>query len=125
MTLMMPEWFASLTVGSNRKARPPFTLNSSGWLSVVPTKFAPGTVPALPADFQKFELLNPPSVVAFTFASPAPLPLKLLPALLSVIALPYVPDKPAPGATFPAVIAYGAGVRFCRGVRMEIGRAHV
>jgi len=43
--------------------------------------------PALPAVFQKLELLNPPSVAAFTSVRPEPLPVKLLAALLNVIAL--------------------------------------
>lgn len=37
-------------------------------------KFAPGDVPLFPPVFQKFELLNPPNVAAFTFVNPAPSP---------------------------------------------------
>src|SRR5438309_7862511 len=35
-------------LSSSRSARSPLTLNSSGRLSVVPRKFTPGVVPALP-----------------------------------------------------------------------------
>ena len=41
--------------GSRRRARCPFTLSSSAWLSLVPRKFVPGVVPALP-----FRLHTPP-----------------------------------------------------------------
>src|SRR6184192_3471669 len=44
----MLKWFASLAVGSSRRARPPFTLNSNDWLSLVPRNCALGAVPALP-----------------------------------------------------------------------------
>jgi hypothetical protein len=40
---------------SRRSARAPLTLNSSGWLSVVPRKCVPGVVPALPVRPQASE----------------------------------------------------------------------
>src|SRR4051794_14971673 len=54
-----------MVLGSSRNARLPLTLKSSGWLSVVPRKFAAGVVPALPLAFQKVV----PNVVAFTSAA--------------------------------------------------------
>src|ERR1035438_10526810 len=78
------------------------TRKSRGWLSVVPMKFAPGIVPELPVVFQALPkaaggTVPPARLLAFKFARAAPLPAKLLPALLSVTAAPYVPDKPALG----------------------------
>ena len=53
----------------------------------VPRKCVPAAVPALPVVRQKLELLNPPRVMAFKSVKPAPLPVKLLPALLNATAL--------------------------------------
>jgi len=55
-------------------------------LSVVPTKLD-AVVPALPPVFQNWFAFKPPSAAAFTPLKPAPLPAKLLPALLNVTAL--------------------------------------
>ena len=51
-----------------------------------PKKFTPAVVPLLPAVCQKFPAPSPPSVAAFTLFNPAPLPTKLLPALLKLTA---------------------------------------
>src|ERR1019366_10748412 len=65
-----------VALGSNRSARLPFTLNSSAWLSVVPTNCVPGVVPLLPPVCQKFVALNPFNATAFTPVTFAPLPAK-------------------------------------------------
>src|ERR1017187_2074303 len=108
---------APLVFGSKRNARPPFTRNSNDRLSVVPMKFPfAGFASALPPRCQKFELLKPPRVSAFTLLTPAPLPvkppLKLFAALLNVTALPYGPAVNPPIPTFSAKIADGVGVNF-------------
>ena len=72
--------------GSRSKPRWPLARSSNGWLSVVPRKLA-AVVPLLPVVRQKPDALTPPSVAAFTPVNPAPLPVKLLPALLSETAL--------------------------------------
>src|SRR2546430_16426498 len=82
-----------------RNARVLLTWISTGWLSAVPRKFTPGVVPALPPVFQKFDADKPPSVTALTLVSPPPLPL-----------------KSPPLTRLPAVMAYGVGVTFCRGL---------
>src|SRR5262249_10813568 len=51
------------------RARCPFTLNSSAWLSVVPRKFVPAVVPALPPVFQKPDESSPSSWSAFRFVT--------------------------------------------------------
>src|ERR1017187_1547947 len=78
---------APLVFGSRRSARVPFVFNSSGWLSVVPTKFAPGIEPTLPPRFQKLAAPNPPSETAFTLVKPVPLAEKLLGGLLKLLGL--------------------------------------
>src|SRR6266567_5588694 len=53
-TLAPPITFgAPFALGSSLSARPLFTHNSNGWLSMVPTKFRPGVVPELPNNVQK------------------------------------------------------------------------
>ena len=145
-------------VGSSRSPRWLFTLNSSGWLSVVPRKCVPGVVPALPRVRQKVGLkavrfrspgvIVPSVISADSMLAPsrltlalnrasgtvplvswlalsavrfAPLPAKLLAALLSVTGLEYVPLRLVPAnAPFklPAVIAYGVAVIGWRGMRL-------
>src|SRR5258708_20662400 len=46
---------APLVLGSRRSARAPLTLISNGWLSAVPRKFAPGSVPVLPSSAQPLD----------------------------------------------------------------------
>ena len=64
---------------------------------MVPRKLTPCDVSALPVVFQKLEAENPPSIPAFTFVNPPPLPMKLLAAFVKFTELPYVPDKFAAG----------------------------
>src|SRR5206468_6130419 len=48
LPLKPPMSLGLVVLGSTRRARCPKTLSSSAWLSVVPRKFVPGVVPALP-----------------------------------------------------------------------------
>src|SRR5207302_3001047 len=61
-------------LGSSRRPRRLFTRKSSAWLSVVPRNCTFGVMPALPLIFQRLVALTPPTVVAFTLVTPAPLP---------------------------------------------------
>src|SRR6266566_8383687 len=101
---------APLVFGSMRKARPLFTRNPKGWLSVVPKKLAP-VVPALPPSRQPLmeEIWTPlPLAVMSTFE----------PALRLTVSEKPFNDRTTVPLAMPALsakIAYGDGVNCWRG----------
>src|SRR2546430_420017 len=75
--------------GSSRNPRAPLTASSRAWRFVLPINWPAPTL--LPPSCQKFDEAKPPTVAALTLVKPAPLPVKVLAALVKPIAPEIVP----------------------------------